>query len=148
MIYDTLDHVDTYRGISSRLALGLDYLRNTDFSQVEDGEYELDGRDVFVRISRYTTKEENLTPEAHRDYIDIQFLIEGAELIGVAPLSEMTEEVDGRPEGDIWFYHGPEKELLLSGKSFMVFFPQDAHAPCIAPEAPAPARKCLIKVKI
>lgn len=149
MIYDILDHIDSYQGVSSRLRLGLEYLKNTDFSQVEDGRYELDGSDVFVQISRYETKAENLTPEAHRNYIDVQFLIEGAELVGVVPLKDTTEEVKANPQGDIWLYHGPTENLTLTGDRFMVFFPQDAHAPGVAPDGhPAPARKCLIKVKV
>lgn len=148
MIYDTLENLEQYQGVSSRLAQGLKYLRDTDFSQVEDGEYQLDGQNLFVRISHYETKAINLTPEVHRDYADIQFLIDGAEKIGVAPLADMMEEVEGRPEGDIWFYHGPTEELLLGGSRFMVFFPQDAHAPCIALNHPTTVRKCLVKVKL
>jgi YhcH/YjgK/YiaL family protein len=148
MIFDTLDNLTHYQGLNSRLVRGLEYLRDTDFSQVEDGEYQLDGRNLFVRISHYETKPGNLTPEAHRDYADIQFLIDGAEKVGVAPLEDMMEEVKANPDGDIWLYHGPTEELTLAGSRFMVFFPQDAHAPCIAHNHPSTVRKCLVKVKL
>lgn len=76
-------------------------------------------------------------------------MIQGEEKIGVAPLEDMTEEVEARPEGDIWFYRGPTDEITLkAGKHFAVLWPGDAHAPCIAVEQPVHCRKCVVKVKV
>lgn len=148
MIYDTLDHLEQYQGLSPRLDRALELLRTIDFSSLEDGQYEVEGRDLFYSLQSYESKPTNPTPEAHRDYIDIQFLVEGAEKIGVAPLADMTEEVEGHPERDIWFYHGPVEEITLTKNRFAVFFPNDAHAPGVAPEQPAHCRKFLIKVHV
>lgn len=148
MIYDNLNHLDQYQGLSPRLVRGLELLRTTDFSTVEDGQYEIDGQNLFFSLQSYESKPANNTPEAHRDYIDIQFLVEGTEKIGVAPLEDMIEEVEGHPERDIWFYRGPVDEITLSKDRFAVFFPGDAHAPGIAPEQPAHCRKCLVKVHV
>lgn len=148
MIYDTLKHLEQYQGLAPRLYRGLELLRTTDFSSLADGPYEVEGKELFFSLQSYESKPANLTPEAHRDYIDIQFLVEGAEKVGVAPLEDMLEEVDGRPESDIWFYRGPVDELTLSGDRFAVFFPGDAHAPGIALGQPAPCRKCIVKVHL
>lgn len=148
MIYDSLKHLEQYKGIFPRLYRGLELLRTTDFSALEDKLYEVEGRDLFFSLQSYESKPANDTPEAHRDYIDIQFLVEGAEKIGVALLEDMTEEVEGHPDSDIWFYHGPLDEITLSGDRFAVFFPGDAHAPGIAPGQPAPCRKCVVKVHL
>ena len=148
MIYDTLKHLEAYRGIHPGVMRGLELLRDTDFSKMEDGRYEIDGDNLFILLQRYETKLENDTPEAHRKYIDIQFLLSGAELMGVGPLEEM-QEVEARPEGDIWFYHGPLDRIILSGDRFTVLWPGDAHAPCIAVDGkPVPCRKCVVKVKV
>lgn len=147
MIYDTLKHLAQYQGLSPRLLRGLELLRTADFSSLEDRSYEVEGKDLFFSLQSYETKPANPTPEAHRDYIDIQFLVEGAEKIGVAPLEAMTEEAEGHPDRDIWFYHGPVDEITLTGDRFAVFFPGDAHAPGIALGRPAPCRKCVVKVK-
>lgn len=146
MIYDRLENIETYTPISSRLAKGLRLLQTTDFSTLEDGKYEVDGSDLYYSLQSYESKETNDTPEAHKKYIDIQYLLEGEELVGVGALSEMTEEVSANPDGDVWFYHGPLAEIRLGGGAFAVFFPQDAHAPCIAVEKPAPVRKVVVKV--
>ncbi len=151
MIYDTLDHLEAYRGVHPGVMRGLELLRDTDFSKWADGRYEIDGDNIFVLIQRYETKPENDTPEAHKKYIDIQYLFSGQELMGVGPLEEMTEEVKDKsnPGGDIWFYRGPLSNILLSGKRFVALWPGDAHAPCIAVDgAPIPCEKCVVKVKV
>lgn len=148
MIYDSLKHLEQYRGVHPGIYRALCLLRDTDFSKLGDERSQIDGEDLFFFIQSYETKPVNDTPEAHRSYADIQFLISGREKIGVAPLEDMTEETEARPEGDIWFYHGPVDEITLSGDRFAVFFPGDAHAPCIAADSPEPVRKCVFKVRL
>lgn len=149
MIYDSLKHLEAYGGVHPGVMRGLELLRDTDFSVMEDGRYEIDGDNLFILLQSYETRRENDTPEAHRNYIDIQYLISGAEKMGVGPLEEMTSEAEARPEGDIWFYHGPLSEILLAGDRFAALWPGDAHAPGIAVDGkPAPCRKCVVKVKV
>lgn len=146
MIYDTLDHLDRYEGIHPGVMQGLRFLAETDFSKVDWSRKELDGEKLFAFIQEYETKPVNDTPEAHRKYIDIQYLVEGEELVGVGPLETMTEEVEAKPENDIWFYHGPTSQLPIGNRRFLVLFPEDVHAPCIIAGAPSTVRKCVVKV--
>ena len=149
MIYDSLKHLEAYKGIHPGIYRGLELLRDTDFSKLEDGRYEVDGDDLFYSIQSYQTNPANDAPEAHRKYADIQFLISGQEKMGVGALEDMTDLAEARPEGDIWFYHGPLDEVTLSGDKFAVLFPGDAHAPSIAVNGiPAPCRKCVVKVRV
>ena len=61
---------------SPRVQAGIDWIRNTDFSQVEDGVHEIDGRDLFAIVQSYTTKPESEAFwEAHRKYVDVQHVI-------------------------------------------------------------------------
>jgi YhcH/YjgK/YiaL family protein len=147
MIYDTLAHLDAYRGVHPGVMKALELLRDTDFSQWEVGRHDIDGDKLYLMVQSYDTKVENDRPEAHRKYIDIQMLLSGQEWMGVGPLEDMTEEVEAKPEGDIWFYHGELSRVLLKGSRFTVLFPGDAHAPCIAVDGkPIPCRKCVVKV--
>ena len=148
MIYDRIENIETYSDISERLAKGLRLLQTTDFSALEAGKYEVDGKELFFMLQSYQSKEQNDRPEAHKKYIDIQYLLEGEEQIGVGALSEMVEEVSANPEGDIWFYHGPVTGFKMEKGNFAVFFPQDAHAPGIATGDPAPVRKVVVKVLV
>lgn len=148
MLYGTLKHLDSYRGIHPGIMRGLELLRDTDFSQLEDKRYEVDGDNLFFSLQSYESKPSNDTPEAHKQYVDIQFLVSGRERMGVAPLEDMVEVAEARPEGDIWLYHGPTDEILLTGDRFAVLWPEDAHAPGIAVDGPEPCRKCVVKVRI
>ena len=149
MLYDSLKHIEFYKGIHPGVYRALEILRDTDFSQLEDKRYEVDGDNLFFFLQSYETKPDNDTPEAHRKYIDIQFLVSGREKMGVAPLEDMSEEVEARPDGDIWFYRGPMDYITLTaGDRFAVLWPGDAHAPSIAVDRPAPCRKCVVKVKV
>ena len=148
MIYDRLENLETYTAISERLAKGLRLLKDTDFSTLEPGRHEADGDELYFMVQSYQSKKINDTPEAHKKYIDIQYILEGEELIGVGGLSDMTEVVADEPESDYRLYHGPLSHVKLGKGYFAVFFPQDAHAPGIAVDVPAPVRKVVVKVLI
>lgn len=148
MIFDSLAHIEAYKGIHPGVYKGLTLLRDTDFSSMADGTYHVDGDDLFYFIQSYETKPANDACEAHIQYIDIQCIISGAERMDFGALEDMTEEILPRPEGDIRFYHGPTDSITVTENKFAVFFPGDAHAPGIAPTEPAPARKVVVKVKV
>ncbi|NCB64076.1 MAG: DUF386 domain-containing protein [Clostridia bacterium] len=149
MIYDTLAHLAQYEGIHCGVMRGLRFLAETDFSTLADGRYELDGDNVFANVMSYTTRERNDTPESHQEYIDIQYVISGEELIAVAPLEDMSGVAEAHPERDIWLNIGCAEPLTLGHGRFIAVWPGDAHAPGIAPGGvPAPARKCVVKVRV
>ena len=148
MIADKFENIETYTGISKALAVGLNLLKEVDFTSVPDGKYFADSEGVFYMVQSYETKEQNDTPEAHRKYIDIQYIVSGKEAIGYGNLGDMTEEVSANPEGDIWFYHGPLSYVTLESGCFGIFFPQDAHAPAVAVGGCAPAKKVVVKVPV
>lgn len=148
MIYDTIEHMGQYRCLSKNLAKALDFLTGTDLKSVPDERVEIDGERAFAFFQRYDTLPANDRPEAHRRYIDIQYLIEGEELIGIAPLSAMKREVEARPERDIWFYEGETVNISIGGGRLAIFFPQDAHAPGIAAGESRPVRKVVVKVAV
>ena len=148
MILDKIEHLETYASISERLAKGLQLLTTMDFSAMDTGRYEVEGDDLYFMIQSYQSKEKNDTPEAHKAYIDIQYLLSGEELVGVGALSDMMEVVDANPEKDFWLYRGPLTNVKIGNGYFIVLFPQDAHAPGIAADVPAPVRKVVVKVRI
>jgi len=148
MIYDTLAHIDAYRGLQPRIVRALDLLRETDFAALADGTYEVEGRDLFFFLQSYETKPCNHEPEAHKLYADLMMMLSGQEEIGVAPLERVTD-TGKDTEGDIRFYTGQTVPILLDGDRFALFLPGDAHAPGIAPGGIcAPCRKCVVKIRL
>ena len=98
MIYDSSKHMEAYQGVHPGIYKGLELLRDTDFSKLEDARVEVDGEDLFYLLQSYESKPANDTPEAHKKYVDIQFLISGREKMGVGAL-EGHEGRGGGPPG-------------------------------------------------
>ncbi len=150
MIYDKIENIKTYAGISDDIRLGLEYLRDVN-PDVEKGVYELSPR-VRAIVSEYDTKVQNECGyEAHREYIDIQYLICGVEKISCLPLERLkvTQEYSG--EKDAAFYSGTDTkpiDLLLGNGFFAIFFPQDGHMPQLCIDAPKAVKKVVVKVKV
>lgn len=150
MVYDRIDCSRTYFGLSDDIRLGLEYLR--DFNPgVKVGVHELTPR-VKAIVSEYTTKHENeFGYEAHRDYIDIQYIISGLEKICFLPLKYLKETKAYNKEIDASFYKEADmkpQELILGNGYFAIFFPQDGHMPQLCVEYPEPVKKVVIKVRI
>ena len=150
MIYDSVKHIDSYTSISDDIRLGLEYLR--DFNPgVKVGVHELSPR-VKAIVSEYTTKHENeFGYEAHRDYIDIQYIISGLEKICFLPIEYLKETKGYNKEIDAAFYKEADmkpQELILGKGYFAIFFPQDGHMPQLCVGKPEPVKKVVIKVRI
>ena len=106
------------------------YLKNTDLTQLALGRVEI-GDGVYATVSEYLPKDrEGMLFEAHKQYIDIQYIIAGKELIDVAPLKNTTITKPYNAEGDAMFgtVTGFSALKATPGR-FFVFFPNDAHRP-------------------
>ncbi|WP_351089852.1 YhcH/YjgK/YiaL family protein, partial [Shewanella sp. S1-49-MNA-CIBAN-0167] len=80
-----------YTQLSPRLAKALAHLADTDFSQLEVGNYPLEGKDIFVIVNDYETKPKEIEPfEVHQQYIDVQYVVSGEEEFGYLPLANQT----------------------------------------------------------
>lgn len=147
MLYDTLNHWEQYKHLHPGLAAGLEFLATTDVAALPNGRHEIcDG--VFANIMSYETRAENNTPERHEKYADVFYLLEGEEVVGWCPVEELGEVAMSNPDGDVWTHYAETVQLPLGNGRFMVFFPGDGHAPSIGPNGPAPARKCVVKVRM
>ena len=147
MIYDAIKNYKNYEA-PTRLYRALKFLADTDWRQVAFGRYELDGDNIFYLVQDYTPKGQEAKAEAHRRYIDIQAMIEGSEIIGIAPLEGEKTEIEANPEKDAWFYTCQTQNLTLYAGSFMIFFPNDIHRPGLYEGVPEKCRKVVMKIKI
>lgn len=150
MIYDKIDNLNTYAGISEDIRKGLEWIRDAK-PDVENGVYELSSR-VKAIVSEYTTKEVNENGyEVHHDYIDIQYLISGEEYINSTPLEYLNEIKAYNKDIDAAFYveaGTKHQELLLGNGYFAILFPQDGHMPQLCVDKPTSVKKVVVKVKI
>ena len=148
MIFDKLANAENYAGIGDGLKKALDFLVETDFSKLPDGKIEIDGDKLFAIAQSYQTKSlEESKWEAHRKYIDVQFIVSGGERIGVANIESLSVVTEYDQEKDCMFLEGDGDKITVSANDFAVLFPWDAHMPCVIADAPADVRKVVVKIK-
>jgi YhcH/YjgK/YiaL family protein len=149
MIIDKLTNASKYHPLGERIAEGLRFLENTDLTRLTPGRHEIQGNDLFVSVSDYQTKPlEDCKWEAHRKYIDVQLLSEGVEQIGYANIEELTVSEPYNETADLIFLTGKGDLLTLRPGVFAIFYPEDAHMPQIAAEAPHTVRKVVVKIRL
>ena len=150
MIYDNIVNLETYAGISEDIRVGLEYLQKV-APDVEKGVHEISPR-VKAIVSEYTTKKVNENGyEAHRQYIDIQYLVRGAEKICSLPLECLKETQPYSEKDDAALYQQKDvhpQEMLIGNGYFAIFFPQDGHMPQLCAGEPVDVKKIVVKVKI
>lgn len=155
MIKDNLQHLAYYNYLNSDIKKGLKYVRDTNFDELENGRYEVFEDKIYAVIQEYNTKpEEECKFEAHRKFVDIQFVISGEEKMGTGNLDDFEETTDYNDEKDIVFLNTKSgsnekvKFIQVREKEFAIFYPQDAHMPCIAMDKPSSVRKVVVKVAL
>lgn len=148
MIKDTLKNFSNYSEITENIINGLNFLKTTDFNKISDGKHALSGDD-FVNLQTYTTKSD-ADFEAHRNYIDIQYIISGKEIIEVTEYNTCKEKIKYNGDNDIEFLSGNGTAHEIREGEFMILYPNDAHKPSISIDKNAPdtVRKAVVKIKI
>jgi YhcH/YjgK/YiaL family protein len=134
-----------------RWDMAFKFLKESDLSNMELKRYELDGTNLYAPLSEYMSKnEENARYEAHRKYIDIQYVVSGKELMGIAPMSQQKEILEPyNEEKDVMFVTVNEiKNYQALPDRFFIFFPEDIHRPGLKDGENSPVRKAVVKVKV
>ena len=149
MIKDYLKNVKNYYNLSENLKKGFDWLEKNNLKDLSDGRYEIDNNKIYASIQTYETKED-ANYEAHRNYIDIQYMIKGSEKIGVSDLSNCVTCIEYDNARDLEFFNIKCREEFLELKEgqFMVFFPTDAHKPSITLDKKEVVKKVVVKVAV
>lgn len=127
------------------------FLKANDLPALELKRYEIDGANVYAPVSEYLTKKpEEARYEGHKKYIDIQYVINGNELIGLTPSSDITgmlQEYDDA--NDIYFCSvGNIENLPADPGRFFIFFPSDIHRPGLRDGDSTLVKKIVVKVKV
>jgi len=132
-----------------RWGKAFNFLKTTNLKEINTGKYELEGKDLYVTVSEYNTKnEEDCHYEAHKLYTDIQYLVSGEEKIGIAALENTTEITPYDNVKDISFFTTEQNNYrIASPERFFVFFPEDAHRPCVKTDENIIVRKAVVKIR-
>ena len=150
MIIDRIQSSDNYASCHPLFDKAFDFLKEAVINGLNLDRYDLEGDRLFALIQKYETREASeCLPEAHKEYIDIQYILKGEEIIGVSHRQDLPVEVPYNPDSDILFYKNiPDSPILLKEGDFTVFFPGESHKPgCHPSGVPEEVTKIVLKIK-
>jgi YhcH/YjgK/YiaL family protein len=149
MIFDQLSQHHLYHSIHPGISAGLRFLHETDLASLGEGKHLIDEESLFVLINHYDTKPASeASLEAHRKYIDIQYMISGEELMGHVLFSGQNARKEYDEADDYALYEGNPHFFRIRKGQFCIFLPDDLHMPGIQDGPASPVRKAVVKVRI
>src|SRR3954454_2321826 len=135
MILDRLEESHLYSRLHPGFEMAFDLLRSTPFDEIKPGRHEVMGNDVVLIFEQIQGKgRAGAKLEAHKKYIDVQYVIPRAGAIaedfGWHPTGACTKAGAYDEAKDVTFYEDqPKLWLTVQPGQFVVFYPSDAHAP-------------------
>ena len=133
MVHIDFEGAKRYFPLNERFEKAFEALNKVSKEPFVKGRHEVDGDEIFINALEYdTAPESEKVFEAHREYIDVMYLLDGEEDIGYTPLKnlkcvtkEYTSDGDyllgSLTEDTMWVHMQPGDVCIL--------FPEDAHAP-------------------
>lgn len=149
MVYDSLQNIEQYKGLSADIYEGLVFLKNAD-PMISKGVYQINPR-VKAIVSEYETKKVNeYGYEAHKRFIDIQCNLKGTEKVCCLPIERLTETKPYDSEIEAAFYTAEVKpqEMVIGNGYFAIYYPQDGHMPQLCVDKPQIVKKVVVKVEV
>jgi YhcH/YjgK/YiaL family protein len=153
MIITRLENVIEQVLLNQNMEMALNFLHRSDLQNLPAGKIEINGTRVFAMIQTYETKffNEQIIVEGHKKYIDIQYLVNGQELIGWVHAADTPMTTLYDENKDAWLATLPLEKTtlfkLLAGQA-AILYPTDAHAPQLANGQLAIVKKIVIKVAV
>lgn len=102
-----------------------------------------------ILVQQLTTKSwETAQLEAHREFLDIQYIVKGSEVVGWAPVDSLTPADEFNTAKDKGMYTGKNYPLEIAEGYCYVVYPEDAHAPGTYLAESGEVTKLVIKLKV
>ncbi len=135
IIINKLQHAERYYKMHPAFEKAFAFLRQDGLAELPDDRYEIDGDRLFCMISKGPGRSRaEAKLEAHRKYIDIQYVIAGTDEMGWKPTADCKLiDTSYDADKDIGFFKDePDSWTPVPAGSFVIFFPRDAHAPLVS----------------
>ena len=121
------------------------FLKNMNLDTLSAGKYPIIGDQVFASVTEAPSRnKEDVKWESHKHYVDLQYIIKGKEMIGVADTSTATIIKPYSP--DVINYSAEGKYYIAEPGTFFLFFPNNAHRPTIKVDGYDLVKKIVIKI--
>ena len=135
MILDVLENARKYVSLHKGFKGAFEFLFRPELKQLAIGRYEIRDGSIFAIVSKEPgRRKEDAQLETHEKYIDIQLVLDGTDEMEWKPKRSCTQpSTEYDPEDDIQlFADAPDAWISTRSGSFVIFFPEDAHAPLVS----------------
>ena len=111
---------------------GFEFLEKLSSRELPAGKHPIDGDRFYAIVVRADSRSPDTAEfESHRKYIDIQYLVSGREMIGVASTETLKVSSPYEESREAALYSKPSEyaKVEMEPGRFAVFFPEDGHMP-------------------
>lgn len=131
-----------YHADSLRWKKAFRFIKENNLQEMAPGKYPIDSNIVFASVTAGPLRAFEQTKwEFHKDYTDIQYIIKGKEMIGVAPVTVTPANPFAGIDTSAAKYYTARPDTIY------MLFPHDAHRPTIQVPGETIVKKLVIKVK-
>ena len=155
MIIGFIDKLSSNKWLSGigQIKKIIDILDKTDFTKIDDGTIKIDSEDFYYVLTTYNTSNsiEEKPTEAHRKFIDLQYILYGEEKIGYADYSSpkmLLKDYNGDNDIELFKRIEGESFFVLKKGMYAVFFPEDVHRPGLTNKETRGVRKIIFKIPV
>ncbi len=123
MILDTLKNAKKYYNLHPEFKEAFEFLNKFDTNSFETGKIEINDNVYAIIAKENTRKESDAYLEAHRQYIDIQYIISGKEYMGwesIDNCENVHQEYDN--EKDLEFFSDKSNTLFKVNPNNLIAF--------------------------
>ena len=106
---------------------------------------------IFALEQVYMTRDRTeCVYESHRDYIDVQLIVDGSEFIEVINVERLDVNMSYNKNTDVFKYDDNNigSVIRLEHGDVAIFYPNDAHMPCLKIEDERSIVKTVVKIPL
>lgn len=136
--------------VKKRVDAAIDYIESMDKSELKPGIYVVNDNFYYIVQEYMTGQTRECHLESHRKNINIQWILQGEEIVEIADCARLCVEKDYDTESDVMFWRRPERtaESMLRKNSYIVIYPETAYMAHSVIGIPEKIKKIVARVKV
>ena len=149
MIVANIKDAERYFSVNPNFEKAFEFLKTLNKDSYS-GAFEFSGfkGSIAVFDTSDTLPDGNEKPlEAHREYLDIHYVLDGSEAIGYADIDTLEGITEYNAESDYLLLKGDMYKTYLKSGDFCIVFPEDAHAPTMK-AFDSKVKKVIVKIRV
>lgn len=149
MIFGNIKNLQEYNYLEENIKKCFEYAQNNDLLTYEKGCHKIDGDNLFVNIVEYeTTDKEDRFWEAHRNYLDLHFMLSGVEQIDLNFIENMEQKEFIEKDDFLPLEGEKNSHVVLKKDDFLICYPHDGHRTAVKVNESCKIKKAIFKIAI